>query len=777
MPLPDEKPGSADAPAFRLSVSALAEFCCRRGDLNLGLQRSPTAQEGQLGQRLLQQHKPADYRKETAVSAHWQTPEFNCLVSGRIDGLLPGPTPLLEEIKTTYCTREQLPENQRAVHWAQLMLYGALYLQTESADALQLHLTYLKLDDDTTFTFADTLPREALLAFYQQCRDDYLQWLQWQWQHWQRRNHYLAGLGFPYQDFRPGQRTLSVQAYRDLRDGQRGLYQAATGLGKTLGVLFPALKLQGENRFRQLWYVTAKTSGQRSVQQALSQLGIDTGQPLRVVLLSAREKICFCQPGSPPPCAGQSGFYDKWQAIRNTLQQQDAWQPETLAAIARQHSLCPHQLNLQLLPWADLVIADYNYVFDPAVRPGDYLDSQAAHIALLVDEAHNLPERARDMFSAQLTQPALQAAKDSTPDRALRRRINTLLQRFPSPASAATVAAEPPDTLAQELATLCERWIDWFSTQQWLMFPDALFETLMDCARFSQRLQRWQNEDRWLSHYDGGSARLEIFCTDPAPQLDALTRRFHAVLYFSGSLQPLSFFARALSQQHVTRTLELPSPFAASRLLTRILPVNTRYAARNQSLPLLAEMITATWQARPGRYLVSFPSYAYLQAAQIYLQQQHPQLPLLSQKTFAGTTATDDFIQALQQTPALALVIAGGRFAEGLDLPGNLLQGVIVVGTCMPPPSLQRSLIQQQFQQQDCDGFDFAFRYPGLNRVIQSAGRLIRRDSDKGVLILLDDRFTQPELSRHFPAHWQPARLHSSRQLQEALLAFWAADL
>lgn len=773
----EDPTGSAQLPTFRLSVSALAEFCCRRGDLNLGLQRSPTAQEGQQGQRQLQQHKPEGYRKEVSVSAHWQTDAFHCHLSGRIDGLLPGPLPQLEEIKTTYCSREQLPDSLRAVHWAQLMLYGALWLQTESTDALQLQLTYLKLDDDTTFNFSETLSRDALLAFHDQCRDDYLQWLRWQCEHWQRRNAHLAGLAFPFTDFRPGQRTLSVQAYRDLRDGQRGLYQAATGLGKSLGILFPALKLLGENRFRQIWYVTAKNSGQRSVRQALAQLGIGAEQPLRVLVLSARENICFCQPGTASPCDAQTGFYDRWAVIRNHLQQQDGWQPDTLLELARQQRLCPHQLNLQLLPWADLVIADYNYVFDPTVRPADYLDSQASHITLLVDEAHNLPDRARDMFSARLSRSALQAAKDSTPDRALRRRINKLLQRFPAAGSTPSVAEAPPDPLVDELATLCERWLDWFNTQQWLVPPDPLFQTLMDLARFSQRLQRWQPEDRWLSHHDDHDAWLDVFCTDPAPQLDALTQRYHAVLYFSGSLQPLTFFARALSQQPFTHTLELPSPFAASRLLTRVVPVNTRYDARSGSLPQLASLIAAVWQAQPGRYLVTFPSYTYLQAVQTQLQRQYPDLPLLSQDALTGTTQTDDFIKALEQAPALALVIAGGRFAEGLDLPANLLQGVIVVGTCMPPPSPQRSLIQQQFQQHGYDGFDFAFRFPGLNRVIQSAGRLIRRNSDKGVLILLDDRFAQPALARHFPAHWQPLRLQSPTQLQEALHAFWAADL
>lgn len=766
----------SERPVFRISVSELAEFCYRRGDLNLGLQRSPSAQEGQQGQRTLQKNKPPGYAKEVTVTAEWQYPAFTCLLNGRIDGVLAGDTPQLEEIKTTYCSRQELPDAQRVVHWAQLKLYGALYLHTDPAETLHLQLCYLKLDDDSTFTFEEMLSCDELQRFYQTCRQDYAQWLQWQYEHWQRRDAYLQAMRFPYPEFRQGQRTLSVQAYRDLRDGHRGLYQAATGLGKTLGILFPALKLLAEQRYRQIWYVTAKTSGQRSVLQALDQLGHCSDSPVRVLILSARERVCFCNPGPATICEGQSHFFDKWHAIRDTVQQKSHWHPDQLSAVARQHNLCPHQFSLQLVPWADLIIADYNYVFDPAVRLSDYLDQHARHITLLVDEAHNLPDRARDMFSISIEQQALTAAANATANRTVKRLLKKVLSFFPAADATAQAFDVPPADIIPAMATLTEYWLDWFACQRWLVFPEPLFETLMTCTRFTQRLQRWQSEDRWLSWPDDGARKLEIFCTDPAPQLDALTARFHAVLYFSGSLQPLEFFARALSQRPFAHRLELPSPFPPTHLLTLVVPVNTRYDARAHTIPTVADMIDAVWQARPGRYLVSFPSYPYLQSVHEYLQARNPNLPLLVQGT-SSIDATEAFIQQLLAAPTLALVIAGGRYAEGLDLPDNLLQGVIVVGTCMPPPSLQRTLIQTHFQNHGCNGFDFAFRFPGLNRVIQSAGRVIRRETDRGVLILLDDRFNHQALRRHFPTHWQPQRIDRPHDLTAPLLAFWQADL
>lgn len=762
---------------FRISVSELAEFCCRRGDLTSGLQRSPTALEGQQGQRTVQQHRPAHYQREISVSAQWQTESYLCQLSGRIDGVQQDAISMLEEIKTTYCRQADLPANQRAVHWAQLQLYGALYLQQHDAPCIRLQLTYLNLDDESTYHFEEDVERTTLEAFYQNCRAQYECWLQWQCDHWQRRNQFLHALAFPFTDFRPGQRTLSVQAYRDLRDGQRGLYQAATGLGKTSGILFPALKLLGENCFRQIWYLTAKTSGQRSVLQALQLLNHASEQPLRVLHLAARERVCFCDTSQHDICNWQAGFYDRWHAVRCTLQITSTWTGEFLQQTAAGNTLCPHQLAQLLLPWADLVIADYNYAFDPAVRLADYFDRESKNIALLVDEAHNLPDRARDMFSARLQQASMKRAATTIHDARLQRRIKRLIRHWPAAHHCGQVFEQPPEKLVTDVATLSEQWLEWFSRQQWLVYPREQFEALMDCVRFSQRLQRWQPEDRFIVQTEQDTPALEIFCTDPAPQLDTLTQRFHAVLYFSGSLQPLDFFARAISQQPFTQRLELPSPFPPAHQLTLVIPVNTRFSAREASVPNIAGILAMTWACHPGRYLVSFPSYHYLQTLQQHLQQHHPQLPLLAQQSDSAALTTTTFVEHIVRQPCLALVIAGGSYAEGLDLPDNLLQGVIVVGTCMPPPSLQRELIQAQFTHSGYNGFDFAFRYPGLNRVIQSAGRVIRSETDRGIVMLVDDRFTRPDTRSLLPGHWQPRTVRRPEDLRAPLLAFRDADL
>lgn len=804
---------------FRISVTELAEFCCRRGDLNLGLERTPSAQDGQRGQRSVQANRPPAYQREISVNATFGDNVFQCTLAGRIDGLLeqttlleknssleqsrlldtspeskrdhsePTENPaatshtLLEEIKTTYCSVNDLPPAQKAVHRAQLQLYGALYLQQHSDDTLTLQLTYFKLDDESQFDFQETASRADLETFYADCIARYSHWLHLQCEHLDRRDAFLQTLPFPFREFRPGQRALSVQAYRDLRDGTPALYQAATGLGKTAGILYPALKLLGENRVRQIFYLTAKTSGQRSLTQALQQIAQSTqpataSPPLRVLFLGARERQCFCGGATVEPCNWQQGYYDRLPDALLAFQQQALWHSDDLLQLARRFNLCPHQLSRHLLPWVDLVIADFNYVFDPHARLQEYLDTHAKNSALLVDEAHNLPERARDMFSAQLQKPQLQAAAKQIKHAPLKRRFRQLLQQFPASGTPQQAQEQLPETLVNAVTQLAQEWLDWHAQQQWLVFPAELFETMMACVRFARRAQQWQPEDRLISGGDditANSNAIEIFCTDPAPRLRVLSHAFSGCVFFSGSLLPLAFFAGALSDEPFSSQLNLPSPFPPRHQCTLVVPINTRFDARAHSIAPIAELITTAWQAKPGRYLVSFPSYPYLQDVLQYLQQQHPALPLLAQTS--GTQQADTFLQQLAQDRFLALVIAGGSFAEGLDLQDNKLHGVIVIGTCMPPPSLQRELIRQQADTRQHNGFDFAYRFPGLNRVIQSAGRVIRSETDRGVVILADDRFTRADTRPQLPSHWQLQRVTRIKDLAKPLQEFWSAPV
>ncbi|WP_290578391.1 ATP-dependent DNA helicase [Ketobacter sp.] len=756
--------------AFRISVTELAHFCCRQGDVVLGNDRSPTLQQGQEGHQRLQSQRPEAYQREVAVKAHFSGQFCHWTLAGRIDGLMLDGGPLVEEIKTTYCSAQDLPAAQHRLHLAQAKLYSALLCQQHDLDVILVRITYLKLDDDSEYQRESRHTGAELLDFLQGCVVEYSRWLDQYCCYLERRDASLAALEFPFQQYRAGQRALSVALYRDMRDQQRGLYHAPTGLGKTMATLFPALKQLGEGHVKQLWYLTAKNSGHRSVQQALAQF--PQRPDLRVLFLQAKDKVCAGCDRTQLNCSPQTGYYDRLPVAREQFQASPSWQESDLQALAAEHRLCPHQLARDLLPWVDLVVADYNYVFDPQARLHDAL-ADSKHIGLLVDEAHNLPDRARAMFSAELHRKSLIHLQQQVTEPALQKRIRALRRHYEATHKNAAPRALPP-AFTQLLQATVEPLNDWFSQQNWLLFPEELFEHLMALWRFAQRAQSIADEDVLL--YSDQPHRIQIFCTDPAPNLQPLTDSFHSCHFFSGSLLPMDYFQRCIQQLPGMSQLALANPFPPEHQCTLVAPVNTRFQQRNQSMAEIAGYIGQLWQTRPGRYLMAVPSYEYLAALMQQLSGQ-PQLPLICQPNSNEPVARAEFLQHLLSPRYLAGVIAGGVFAEGIDLQDNKLDGVIIVSTCLPPPSPEREHIKQHFEHSDGRGFDFAYRYPAINRVIQTAGRLIRSEQDTGVLLLMDDRFSQAAYRALLPPHWRPRLLKNSAELPSVLSAFFGTDV
>ena len=757
---------------FRVSVTELAHFCCRRGDVVLGSERSPSAQQGQEGHKHLQSQRPDHYQREVAIKNQWSGTYCMWTLAGRIDGLLvENGTTTLEEIKTTFCAEQDLPDTQYQVHLAQLKLYGALFCKHHSLNHIQLRLTYLKLDDESTFEREHCYSAQELIDFLQQCSNEYTLWLDGYCQYLQQRDADLSALEFPFQNYREGQRTLSVAIYRHMRDQQRGLYHAPTGLGKTMATLFPALRQLADGTIRQVWYLTAKNSGHNSVKQALSKF---SRQPqIRVLFLQAKEKVCINCDRSQINCKAQTGYYDRLPAARQAFQSQNHFSDKDLQKLAEEYNLCPHQLARDLLPWVDLVVADYNYVFDPQARLGDAL-AESKHISLLVDEAHNLPDRARTMFSADLYLKTVQHLQRNVTDPMLQKRLRKVLKQYRDVIAVQDTRALP-ESFVQLLQSVIEPLNEWFSQQNWLLFPEELFEHMMSLWRFAQRSQTIAGEDALLYSARPGSNksdRIQIFCTDPAPNLQTITDSFHSCHFFSGSLLPLDYFQRSIQQQPGAHHLALPNPFPAEHQCTLVIPVNTRFQRRTQSIKHIAETINSLWESHPGRYLMALPSYEYLAEVMAQLA-LNPELPLRSQPQTNDLVARAEFLRQLQGTHYLAGVIAGGVFAEGIDLEDNKLDGVIIIGACLPPPSPEREHIKQHFEDSDRQGFEFAYRYPAINRVIQTAGRLIRSEQDRGLLLLMDDRFTQTQYRTLLPDHWQPQLIKNSDDLQRALASFF----
>lgn len=795
----ESEPGDpAPSRVRRVAVTTLADFACRSGDLDPAGVVGPSAREGMLAHQRVQATFEGEC--EVRLTRRLQLDGETIELGGRVD-LLDRRRCLLGEIKSTMVPAERVPPSHRALHRGQLMLYGWLWLasseQTEqrATDAFPgdtaplLELIYVNLRGGPTATErveADvaTLERHAKTAIER--------WLHWQ-RGVERRRRALATsagtLDFPHARFRDGQRTLSVAIYRCLRDGGSLLCEAPTGSGKTISTLYPALKALGEGRRRQVLYLTAKVSGRHSAGQALAQLA-KAGLAATSLTLRSRAAACFCERGrcardAEGRCPMTSGFFDRLPAARDELMARGVVDAATLDDAAWRHALCPHALAAELRPWVDVVVADFNHVFDPIARLAG-LDESRPGVALLVDEAHNLLERSRAMYSADLSREACDVAA-----RALQgshpllgrqaTRLGSLLSGLVRGQAEGTVVTEAvPRTLVRGIADALERFAEASVSSPPL--PEEGIAFLRVLTRVGVIAELHGDDHRTLLTARSVGRRREVAvrlaCLDAAPLLSRQCALFGACAMFSATLAPFAFYRDALGLPPSTPTLSLPSPFDPGRALHCVVPwIDTRWRARESSLAALVALIARVSDRRAGNYLVFLPSYAYLERVHTAFAARFPTREIWRQEP--GQDADGRAVSlARLATPGhrIGFAILGGVFGEGVDYVGDRLIGVIVVGTGLGGPGVERELIVGRYREKGLDGFDLAARFPGFTRVQQTVGRVIRGERDRGVVVLVDDRFWDPFYRALFPAHWNAVRAADGDALQQALDDFWALD-
>ncbi|TLM76452.1 ATP-dependent DNA helicase [Microbulbifer harenosus] len=813
---------------LKLSVGELVAFSCRRGDLMADAPAGPTAQEGIRAHQRLQKKRPAgseaEYRLQVACPLDGQTVQL----SGRVDILHPQQDlhrpAQLDEIKTTYCTPDKLPEAVRDLHWAQLKIYGFCYLlqrQEETGkrpapqDRLLLQMLWYNLKQKKSHPERREFNWPELEDFAHNAMRTYLNW------HHAWQQHRLAvrtsarALEFPFPDYRPGQRELAIAAYRCLRDGGELVVEAPTGIGKTVSTLFPAVKALGEDHLDQLVYLTAKNSGRQVVRETTARLQA-LGLALSLLEIQAKDKTCACRQGLCSPdadgiCPRTVGFFDRLPQARQRLLGVSRLTPDTLAKVADEFQLCPFELSLQMLPWVDLVVCDFNYVFDPLVRLNS-LQTGDRRRALLVDEAHNLSERARGMYTAELTRKeSRQAARDCTGLPTLRRSIQALVraldqwvgertdaERFaagadrdntevwvspltnPPTQNADAKHVQRPESVMMAahkvMATVSQMW------EQSQPPPEEIREWLHNLYRFLTIIGLPALQHRCLTrraHPDTPWQKqaLKLFCLNAAEYLQQCYQHFQGVILFSATLRPAGYILPQLGVAADAPYFALPSPFVPEQMGTFLCPfVDTRYRARDSAADALVDLIARVYQSRPGNYLVFFPSYRFLQQVAERFSAQHPQVDIIQQTAAAGELERAAFLERFSENRrSLGFAIMGGIFGEGIDYVGEQLVGCILAGVGLPQISEEQELLRHAMASTGGNGFDIAYRYPGLTRVLQAAGRVIRTETDRGVVILADTRFAEPFYQPLLPAHWRLQTCATGEALSNALGNFWAS--
>jgi DNA excision repair protein ERCC-2 len=763
------------------------EHLLRSGDLHVDFFGSVSAIEGIRAHQQIQRQRPSNYQAEVPVSYSVEHAEFQLNVSGRIDGVLVEKSrTVIEEIKTTRRSLEEMAQNPNAIHWGQAQCYAYLYCVREKLPSVVVRLTYANLESGKTCELERILDMTVLETFFNDLLDRYMSWLA-NLAIWARlRDRSIERLTFPYDTYRPGQRDMAVAVFRTIREKGHLLVQAATGIGKTMAVLFPAIKALGENLADKVVFLTARGTGRLAAEAALRTLA-GNGLRIKSVTLTAKDKICFYPQSAcaPEECECARGYYDRVNAALGQGLTYDALTRDRIEQIAMDHRVCPFEFSLELVNWADCVIGDYNYAFAPGVMLQGLFEEGSGRHAVLVDEAHNLVDRSREMFSAQLAKEPVLAMRRLLKDEipaiyGALGRINTWMagvRRRCNEAGQSLVEEELPAILIDRLREFLRAAEKWLTLNVQAPFRDALLELFFDVTRFVRVAELYDQHYAVIYEASLGALRIKLFCIDPSHQLRLAWQRCRSAILFSATLTPVGYFQSVLGCSEQAAMLNLSSPFPPSNLAVFVADrISTLFKQRQQSCQAVTRTIANLVRQRMGHYLLYFPSYQYMHMVYDLFSQECAELETVIQTPEMGEAERLAFLSHFKKEVSHTLVgfaVMGGIFGEGIDLKGERLTGAVIVGVGLPGISLERDLIRDYYNRVRGCGFEFAYQYPGTNRVLQAAGRVIRSEEDQGLVLLIDRRYGHQRYRTLLPQHWRLQFIGDEGGFQQQIRSFW----
>ena len=764
-----------------VNVRTLAEFSLESGDLVADSRAVERMREGMAGHLAVQGALEPGWRCEEPVARQETFGGISLTVQGRADATRRKPGLIcVEEIKTTRLPVSLIGADDYPVHWAQAQIYAYILCKNEDVPWAEVSLLYYNMNGSRS-RFVRQYDVAKLTEIFVGLAAPYAAWLEALDARTESAVDTIRRLAFPYPDYRDGQRELARNTFIALKTGRRLLAEAPTGIGKTAATLFGAIKALGEGHVSNIFYLTARTTGRAAAEDALERMRAK-GLVLHSVTITAKEKCCARVGGVRcDDCPYAAAYFDRRRAALREALDIERFNAEAIRAFAEEHRLCPFELSLDLSEQADVIICDYNYAFDPRVRLRRYFDART-RAALLIDEAHNLPERARDMLSAtisgrQAEELRRQAGKSDGRDSDIYRALTALLNALPKAPEQPETGREPPPGLCEA----AEEAADAIGNSLTALHPlhRELRNFMFECAWFA-RVGRMFKEDtyRALIAPEGKRAGVKLWCFDPAPHIQATYKRVRGAALFSATLTPLEFYARetGIVETDGDALLQLPSPFPRRNLLVLRLPVPTRFRDRERTLGDVAEAIYAMCAARPGNYLACFPSHAYLSQVWELFAARHPEVRCLRQTAGMSERDRTAFLEALQpgaRETTLAFIAMGGVFAEGVDLPGDRVIGAAIVGVGIPQLSFERDQLRELNDDSVEGGYDYAYVYPGMRKVAQAAGRVIRTETDLGVVLLIDSRFYEQKYRDLLPAHWRVLNAKSAATVAAACRRFW----
>lgn len=774
---------------IRISVRSLVEFILREGDIDNRVSGSMEKDAMLLGgkiHRKIQSRMGTNYTAEVPLKIQMPCDGFVLQIEGRADGVLKDDGKvLIDEIKGILRSLEHL-EAPVPVHLAQAKCYAYIYAVQNSLKCIDVQMTYCQMETEEIRRFCQEFEFQELQTWFQDLVTQYEKWAKFEIEWRNVRNDSIRQIEFPF-PYREGQRDLVVSVYRTILRKKKLFIQAPTGVGKTMATVFPAVRAVGEGLGEKIFYLTAKTIMRTVAEQAFSLLK-EKGLLYKTITLTAKEKICFCEEAecNPDACPYAKGHFDRVNdAVFDLITHSGDWSREVLEEQAKKYMVCPFEMSLDVSNWADAVICDYNYVFDPQAHIKRFFsESGKGEYLFLIDEAHNLVERGREMYSASLYKEDLLEVRKlvKAEDPKLAKGLSECNQQFLELKrecehyqilkSVSHIALKLMNVLSklEDYLEECKdaekkkRVLDfYFAVRSFLNIHDIMDENYVI---FSEMME-------------DGRFQIKLFCVNPAVNLQNYLEQGNSTIFFSATLLPVHYYKKLLSVEKDDYAVYAHSSFPQENKFLFIgTDVSTRYTRRGESTyQRFARYIAVMAEQKKGNYMAFFPSYRFLEEVHTcFLECVDHEVDSICQVSYMDEEQREEFLEEFEQEREKSLVafcVMGGIFSEGIDLTDDKLIGAVIAGTGLPQVCTEREILKQYFNAADMDGFDYAYLYPGMNKVLQSAGRVIRTESDRGVILLLDDRFRAMRYREVFPREWQQYQLGSVKNLEQEIRTFW----
>ena len=770
-----------------LSVHGLVDFLLRSGNIDNRIFNNSSMAEGSRVHLRYQQIQNNNYLSEEELSCEIVVDDFKFVISGRADGIILGKkTPIIDEIKSTVIELEKFYEENKNWHLGQAKVYAYMYAKENELDAMGVRLTYIsQKDDEDKLIMNFSYSFDELEEFITNLCVDYLSFYKMIDLHKNQVKISADALDFPYGNYRPGQRDLAKYVYGTILNEDTLFIEAPTGIGKTISTLFPAIKSIPKCGSEKIFYLSAKAMAKEVAFDA-SKLMLEKGLDAKVIKLNSKEKMCFTGEHrcNPDECPFAIGYYDKLRSILTEIVQNESLiNDEVIYKYANRYQVCPFELQLDVSLFCDLVICDYNYLFDPIVYLKRYFELSKTNYVALIDETHNLVDRSREMYSTSLeldeflkVQKKFKKFKHPKFKRSLKK-IIVYLNDINECEDEYMIQEEDFDPYFYELL------MNYFKQCQDILknFPEVNYDIFIDNFRNVNRFLKISEfiSKGFITYYQKDKDNLfaHIKCVDSSKLVKDTLRKLKSSIFFSATLTPIDYYVKCLGGNDDTPIMKLESPFPSENCLTLVRSdLSTRYKDRINTYKEISKTIDLVIKKKVGNYLVFFSSYQYLE--EVYSRMEFdPNIRYIKQTRDMEDKDKNKFLSYFEVDPTKTTVgfaVLGGIFSEGIDFYSDKLIGAIVVGVGLPQISFERDLIKEHFDSEEINGYEYAYVNPGITKIIQAAGRVIRSENDKGIIVFIDDRFKQFKYRNILQKQYKNNQyVTNERQIEFLLEQFW----